>query len=157
AQKPAADEQAGDNKGAGRRRRSGDQKPPEDEEEANLRAQFGKFKEIREKFSETLRSNMRHETEMCFAYAMHDDRSLTELLDSDYTYVNEELAKFYGVPDVKGSEMRRVTLPADSPRGGLITQGTMLIVTSNPTRTSPVKRGKFILDNVLGTPVPPPP
>ena len=80
-----------------------------------------------------------------------------ELLDSNYTFLNEELAKYYGVPDVKGSEMRRVALPIESPRGGVLTEGTMLVVTSNPTRTSPVKRGKFILDNVLGQPVPPPP
>jgi hypothetical protein len=71
--------------------------------------------------------------------------------------LNEALAKHYGIPGVEGERMRRVELPDDSLRGGLLTQGTMLVVTSNPTRTSPVKRGLFILDNVLGTPPPPPP
>ena len=104
-----------------------------------------------------LRRAMRRETELYVANIVHDDRSVLELLDSDYTYLNEKLAKFYGVPDVKGDEMRRVKLPADSPRGGLLTMGTLLVVTSNPTRTSPVKRGLFVLDNILGTPAPPPP
>src|SRR5262249_13496433 len=67
------------------------------------------------------------------------------------------LAKYYGIEGVTGKEMRQVTLPADSPRGGILTQATFLIITSNPDRTSPVKRGLFILDNVLGTPPPPPP
>jgi Protein of unknown function (DUF1588)/Protein of unknown function (DUF1585) len=71
--------------------------------------------------------------------------------------LNEKLARHYGIPGVTGPEMRRVTLPADHPRGGVLTQGTVLTVTSNPTRTSPVKRGLFILDNILGTPPPPPP
>lgn len=106
---------------------------------------------------EELRHAMRRETEMSFAYVVHDDRSVLELIDSDYTFLNERLAKHYGVPDVKGKEMRRVELPKDSPRGGVLTQGTVLAVTSNPTRTSPVKRGLFILENILGTPTPPPP
>jgi hypothetical protein len=88
---------------------------------------------------------------------LREDRSLVELLDSDYTFLNEALAKHYGIPDVTGREMRYVKLPAGNPRGGLLTQGTMLVVTSNPTRTSPVKRGVFILENILGTPPPPPP
>ena len=104
-----------------------------------------------------LRRAMRRETELYVANIVHDDRSVLELLDSDYTYLNEKLAKFYGVPGVKGEEMRRVKLPADSVRGGLLTMGTLLVVTSNPTRTSPVKRGLFVLDNILGTPAPPPP
>jgi Protein of unknown function (DUF1588)/Protein of unknown function (DUF1587)/Protein of unknown function (DUF1585)/Protein of unknown function (DUF1592)/Protein of unknown function (DUF1595)/Planctomycete cytochrome C len=133
-----------------------DDKAKVDEEEAKLRGQLDKFRTLREKFSGSLRSSMRHETEMNFAYILHEDRSALELIDSDYTFLNEELANYYGVPDVKGGEMRRVTLPADSTRGGVLTGGTMLIVTSNPTRTSPVKRGKFILDNILGQPVPPP-
>jgi Protein of unknown function (DUF1588)/Protein of unknown function (DUF1587)/Protein of unknown function (DUF1585)/Protein of unknown function (DUF1592)/Protein of unknown function (DUF1595)/Planctomycete cytochrome C len=145
-QKPPADEKP-----------AADKKPAADEEEVTLRTELGKFRTLREKFSDSLRASMRRETEMNFAYALHEDRSALELIDSDYTFLNEELAKYYDVPDVKGSEMRRVTLPADSPRGGILTGGTMLIVTSNPTRTSPVKRGKFILDNILGQPVPPPP
>jgi hypothetical protein len=104
-----------------------------------------------------LRLAMRQETEMCFEHIVREDRSVVELIDSDYTFLNEDLAKHYGIPGVEGREMRRVTLPADSVRGGILTQGTMLVVTSNPTRTSPVKRGLFILDNLLGTPPPPPP
>ena len=72
------------------------------------------------------------------------------MIDSDYTFLNERLAKHYGIHGVKGDEMRRVTLPPGSPRGGVLTQGTVLAVTSNPDRTSPVKRGLFILDNILG-------
>ena len=82
---------------------------------------------------------------------------MLELIDADYTFVNERLAKHYGLPDVKGPEMRKVTLPPNHFRGGVLTQGAVLVVTSNPTRTSPVKRGLFLLDNLLGTPAPPPP
>ena len=104
-----------------------------------------------------LRRAMRRETEMLFGYIAHEDRSLLELIDSDYTFVNAKLATLYGIKDVTGSEMRKVTLPKDSPRGGVLTHASILLVTSNPTRTSPVKRGQFILDNLLGTPAPPPP
>jgi len=79
------------------------------------------------------------------------------LIDSDWTFLNERLAKYYGIEGVRGDEMRLVTLPPESPRGGILTQGTVLAVTSNPTRTSPVKRGVFILDNILGMPPSPPP
>jgi hypothetical protein len=104
-----------------------------------------------------LRRAMREETKTFFRNIVREDRSLMELIDSDYTFLNERLAKHYGIPDVKGSEMRRVTLPEGNPRGGLLTQGSVLVVTSNPTRTSPVKRGLFVLDNILGMPPPPPP
>ncbi|HEV3007352.1 MAG TPA: DUF1592 domain-containing protein [Pirellulales bacterium] len=104
-----------------------------------------------------LRRAMRQETEMLFAHVVEQDRSLLELIDCDYTFLNERLAKHYAIDGVEGSEMRRVSLPADSPRGGVLTQGTVLAVTSNPDRTSPVKRGLFILDNLLGMPPPPPP
>jgi hypothetical protein len=104
-----------------------------------------------------LRQAMRLEPEMVFAAIVKEDRSLAELLDSDYTFLNERLAKHYGIPGVTGPEMRRVTLPKESPRGGLLTMGSVLVVTSNPTRTSPVKRGQFVLDNLLGMPTPPPP
>jgi len=104
-----------------------------------------------------LRRAMRQETEMFFGHVMRDDRSALEFLDSDYTFLNERLAKHYGIPDVTGTDMRRVTLPADTQRGGLLTQGSVLVVTSNPTRTSPVKRGLFILENILGAPTAPPP
>src|SRR5690606_35792291 len=95
--------------------------------------------------------------EMHFAHIVHEDRSVLELIDSDYALLNEELARYYGIPGVEGREMRKVMLPPDSPRGGVLTQGTVLTVTSNPSRTSPVKRGVFILDNVLGMPPAPPP
>ena len=121
-------------------------------------ARFSKlFAPPKVNFDDPLRTAMRRETEMFFSSIVREDRSALELLDSDYTFLNERLAKHYGIPDVKGDIMRKVTLPKDSPRGGLLTQGTMLVVTSNPTRTSPVKRGLFVLDNILGTPAPPPP
>jgi hypothetical protein len=106
-----------------------------------------------------LKNAMRRETEMYFDYVVREDRNVCELIDSDYTFLNQKLAGFYGLTnlDVTGSDMRRVTLPPDSPRGGVLTHGSVLVVTSNPDRTSPVKRGLFILDNVLGTPSPPPP
>ena len=100
---------------------------------------------------------MRRETELSFETIVREDRSVLELLDCNYTFLNERLAKHYGIPGVTGESMRKVTLPEDSPRGGLLTQATVLIVTSNPTRTSPVKRGLFVLDNLMGTPPPPPP
>ncbi len=106
---------------------------------------------------DSLRRAMRDETEMCFGYVMREDRSVLELVDSDYSFLNEKLANHYGITNVTGREMRRVSLPADSPRGGILTDGSILVVTSNPTRTSPVKRGLFILDNILGIPPPPPP
>src|SRR5213592_2289264 len=106
-----------------------------------------------------LRRALREETESCFAYVVREDRSVLELIDSDYTFLNEKLARHYGMTnlDLGGTEMRLVRLPADSPRGGVLTHGSVLVVTSNPDRTSPVKRGLFILDNILGTPAPPPP
>ena len=104
-----------------------------------------------------LRRAMRLESERFFAHIVRENRSVTELIDSDYTFLNERLARHYGIPDVKGGDMRRVTLPKDSPRGGVLTQGGVLVVTSNPTRTSPVKRGLFILENIVGLPPPPPP
>ena len=104
-----------------------------------------------------LRRAMREETELFFGSVVREDKSVLDLIDSDYTFLNEPLAKHYGIPGVEGREMRRVQLPEGHVRGGLLTQGTVLVVTSNPTRTSPVKRGLFILENVLGTPPPPPP
>lgn len=113
--------------------------------------------EERLEFEPELRRAMRLETEMTIAYVIEHDRSVLEWLDSDYTFVNRKLAEHYNLPPVEGDSMRRVDLPDDSPRGGVLTQGTVLAVTSNPTRTSPVKRGVFILDNILGTPAPPAP
>ena len=107
--------------------------------------------------SQNVRQAMQEETEMLFGYLVKEDRPLTEMIESNYTFLNEDLAKHYGIDGVTGRGMHRVTLPPDSPRGGVLTQGTVLAVTSNPTRTSPVKRGVFILDAILGTPPAPPP
>jgi len=109
------------------------------------------------KLTPELRWAMQEETEMSFAYLLKEDRSLLEMIDCDYTFLNETLAQHYGIPGVEGPAMRRVQLAPGSPRGGVLTQGTTLAVTSNPTRTSPVKRGVFILNAILGTPPAPPP
>lgn len=113
--------------------------------------------EARKIFSQDLRRSLRQETESLFAHLLEENRPLTELLTADYTFLNSKLASFYKIDDVDGNEMRKVKLSRDDHRGGLLTQGSFLIVTSNPTRTSPVKRGLFILENLLGTPAPPPP
>ena len=104
-----------------------------------------------------VRRSMKQETEAFVSYVLREDRPILELIDSDYAFVNGPLAKLYGIPDVNGREIRKVTLPEGSPRGGLLTQGGVLMITSNPGRTSAVKRGQFILENILGTPTPPPP
>jgi mono/diheme cytochrome c family protein len=131
----------------------------EKQEMADISATFFKRfgRPLHPSLSTEMRKSMREETEEVFSYVVHEDRSLLELIDSDYTFLNERLAHQYGITNVTGDDMRRVTLPADSPRGGVLTEGTVLVVTSNPTRTSPVKRGLFILDCILGTPPPPPP
>jgi hypothetical protein len=133
--------------------------PAEHEELAKIRSTFrsGSRRRLRADLSFDLRRSMRQETEDVFDYVLRQDRCLLELVDADYTFLNEKLAKHYGITNVAGDEMRLVKLPADSSRGGVITEGTVLIATSNPTRTSPVKRGVFILDSILGTPPPPPP
>ena len=107
--------------------------------------------------NDVLRRAMRRETEMLFEHVLRQDRPLVELLDSNYAFLNDRLARQYGIKDVIGEEMRLVELPEDSPRGGILTQGTLLAVTSNPDRTSPVKRGLYILENILGSPPAPPP
>jgi hypothetical protein len=108
-------------------------------------------------FDDNLRQAFRKETELFFEDIMREDRSVLELLNANYTYVNERLAKHYGIPNVYGSRFRRINFPQDSVRGGLLRQGSVLTVTSYATRTSPVIRGKWILDNILGVPPPPPP
>ena len=108
-------------------------------------------------FDETLRQAMIRETELFFDSVVRDDRSVFDLLTADYTFLNERLAGHYNVPNVQGSHFRRVMLPADSPRGGLLGQGSILTLTSHAIRTSPVLRGKWILNNILGTPPPDPP
>ena len=107
-------------------------------------------------FDENLRDALIHETELFVGSQLRDDRSVVELLTADYTFVNERLARHYGIPDVYGSRFRRVRW-SDERRRGLLGQGSILTVTSLATRTSPVVRGKWILENVLGTPPPPPP
>ena len=103
---------------------------------------------------------MKQEAEAYFGYVAHENRSVLELLDSNYTFVNQQLAGYYAMPagTATGPELRKVILPPDDPRGGgVLTMGSVLAVTSNPTRTSPVKRGKWILENILGAPPAPPP
>ncbi|HEV3438507.1 MAG TPA: DUF1592 domain-containing protein [Gemmata sp.] len=106
-------------------------------------------------WDEKLRDAMAREAEAFFEYIVKNDRSILEFLDADYTFVNRRLAEHYGIPNVSGGEFRQVKLP-DGRRGGVVTMASTLTVTSNPTRTSPVKRGKWILENILGTPPPPP-
>ena len=130
----------------------------QDEKKAKeLAARVDSIVDAKPDLSNKVRAAMRQETEQYFAYVMRENRPITEFIQSDYTFVNELLANFYGIPQVTGEEMRKVTLPAGSPRGGMLTQGSALLVTSNPDRTSPVKRGLFVLANFLGTPPPPPP
>ncbi|HXS31957.1 MAG TPA: DUF1588 domain-containing protein, partial [Steroidobacteraceae bacterium] len=132
--------------------------PAEREDFEKARTIFRKnFRTPRPQLTYSLRNAMERESEMSFAHVIRQDRSLLELIDARYAFLNEELAKHYGIPNVTGKEMRLVELPPDSPRGGVLTQGTVLAVTSNPTRTSPVKRGVFILNSILGTPPAPPP
>ncbi|MCA9088961.1 MAG: DUF1592 domain-containing protein [Planctomycetaceae bacterium] len=104
-------------------------------------------------FNEQLRQDFWKETELFFGNAVRENRSIYDLLDARYTFVNERLANFYGIPDVKGPEFRKVTL-TDGRRAGLLTQGSILTLTSYPNRTSPVKRGQWVLENLLGTPPP---
>ena len=107
-------------------------------------------------FDDTLRQSFRRETELFFDSIVRDDRSVLDLLRADYTFLNERLARHYGIPNVKGSHFRRVSLGPNSVRSGILGQGAILTVTSYPDRTSPVVRGKWILENLLGTPPPPP-
>jgi len=113
-------------------------------------------KETYPEWDNDLREAMEKETKLFFTAILRENRSVLEFLDADYTYVNERLARHYGIPGVTGKEFRRVSLKGTG-RGGLLTQGSILTITSNPTRTSPVKRGKWVLENILGSPTPPPP
>ena len=107
-------------------------------------------------FDNELRQGFRQETELFFESIVREDRSLIDLINADYSFVNERLARHYGIPNVHGSYFRKVTLK-DETRRGLLGQGSVLTVTSYPNRTSPVLRGKYILENILGTPPPAPP
>jgi hypothetical protein len=125
-------------------------------------------------FNQRLREAMLQETRMFLESVIRDDRSILDLVDSDYTFLNERLAKHYNIADtngsrsgekaakpggapIRGDNFVRVSLPPGGDRGGLLTQASILTVTSNPTRTSPVKRGRWVLEQILGTPPPPPP
>jgi hypothetical protein len=106
-------------------------------------------------FDDSLRKSMRRESELFFESIVHENRSVLEFLTGDFTFVNERLAAHYGIDGVTGESFQRVAVPPQ--RRGVLTHASILLITSNPTRTSPVKRGKWILDNVLGEPPPPPP
>ena len=108
-------------------------------------------------FDDRLRKSFERETELFLDSILRENRSVRELLTANYTYVNERLAKHYGIPNIRGSEFQRVTFPEGSPRGGLLGQGSILTLTSYSTRTSPVLRGKYVLENLLASPPPPPP
>jgi hypothetical protein len=105
----------------------------------------------------SLLHGFQRETELFIGSTVREDRSVIELLNANYTFVNERLAQHYEIPGIYGSRFRRVTLPDQDTRGGLLGQGALLATTSYPDRTSPVLRGKFLLDNILGLPVPAPP
>lgn len=108
-------------------------------------------------FDDSLLEAFKKETEMFVASTLQEDRSVLDLLRADYTYVNERLARHYGISGIYGNRFRRVTLPNPDQRGGLLANGALLATTSYPDRTSPVLRGKWLLNNILGLPVPPPP
>ena len=108
-------------------------------------------------FDDNLRQAFERETQLFFESILRENRSVLELLDADYTFLNERLAKHYGISGVYGERFRRIALAADSPRRGLLGQGSILTGTSRANRTSPVIRGKWILENILGAPPPPPP
>jgi mono/diheme cytochrome c family protein len=108
-------------------------------------------------FDEYLRLSMQRETEMFFQSIVREDRSILDFIDADYTYLNERLANFYNVPNVQGTEFRKVSFPADARRGGLLGHASVLTISSYANRTSPVLRGKWVLENLVGTPPPPPP
>jgi hypothetical protein len=108
-------------------------------------------------FDETLRTAMQRETELFVSSVFFENRSVLDLLRANYTFLNERLARHYGVPNIKGSYFRRVTFPEGSVRGGLLGQGSVLTITSYSTRSSPVLRGKWVLENLLSAAPPPPP
>jgi mono/diheme cytochrome c family protein len=108
-------------------------------------------------FDEYLRLSMRRETEMFFESIVREDRSILDFIDANYSYLNERLARFYDVPNIQGAEFRKVLFATDAHRGGLLGQASVLTVSSYANRTSPVLRGKWVLENLLGAPPPPPP
>ena len=108
-------------------------------------------------FDEYLRLSMTRETDLFFGNIMREDRSILEFIDADYSYLNERLARFYNVPNVQGPEFRKVMFAQDAHRGGLLCQASVLTISSYANRTSPVLRGKWVLENLVGSPPPPPP
>lgn len=114
-------------------------------------------KDFEQNFNSRIRGLMRQETELLLQHLLAENRPVEELLTANYTFLNKTLAEFYQIPGVTKSDFSKVLLPMDSHRMGLLTHGSFLMITSNPTRTSPVKRGLFVLDTLLGTPTPPPP
>ncbi len=108
-------------------------------------------------FDQGLRQSFKRETELFLDSVLRENRSVKELLTANYTFLNERLAEHYGIPNIRGSQFRRVTLPEGSPRGGLLGQGSILLLTSYSNRTSPVLRGKYVLENLLASAPPPPP
>jgi hypothetical protein len=108
-------------------------------------------------YDESLLQAFKRETELFVGSTLREDRSVADLLNADYTFVNERLARHYGIPGIYGSRFRRVRLPNHDQRGGLLAEGALLATTSYPDRTSPVLRGKWLLNNIFGLPVPPPP
>jgi hypothetical protein len=112
------------------------------------------YKQFKDFYS--VQGDLKRETETYFDHLIKENRPITELLQSDYTFLNQQLAKFYGIQGVTGDQLQKVSL-AGTPRGGILTHASLLTITSNPTRTSPVKRGKFLLETILGTPPPPAP
>jgi len=108
-------------------------------------------------YDDSLLEAFERETELFIENTLREDRSVVELLNANYTFVNERLARHYGIPGVYGSRFRRVSLTNSDQRGGLLAHGSLLATTSYPDRTSPVLRGKFLLNNILGLPSPPPP
>jgi hypothetical protein len=119
--------------------------------------ELAKVETAAKNFDDNLRQSFKRESEMLFESIVREDRSIVNLLDADYTFVDERLAQHYGIPNIHGSYFRRLTLDPSSPRRGILGQGSFLTVTSVGTRTSPVTRGRWILENVLGTPAPVPP
>jgi mono/diheme cytochrome c family protein len=109
------------------------------------------------KFNGKLRESMKEESRLFFEAIVKEDRSIYSLIDADFTYVDQRLAEHYGLPAIQGDRFQRVQLPPQSPRGGVLGQGVVLLATSMPTRTSPVVRGKWVLEQLLGTPPPPAP
>ena len=119
----------------------------------SLQPDPGKFPQ----FNNELRRDMQRETELFFQSIIRDDRPIADFIAANYTFLNQRLAAFYGIPNVEGPQFRRVDLPPDSHRGGILTQASVLTVSSYPARTSPVLRGKWILQNLLDSAPPPPP